>query len=65
MIYFRGKPVGIVTLRDYCPPSMDCQAVSEFMTPADKLITAAEDTSLKEANDIIWDNKLNTLPSCR
>ena len=32
------------------------------MTPADKLITAAEDTTLKEANDIIWDNKLNTLP---
>ena len=36
--------------------------VSEFMTPLDKLITAPEGTSLKEANDIIWDHKLNSLP---
>ena len=32
------------------------------MTPFDKLITAPADTSLKIANDIIWDNKLNSLP---
>ena len=59
----RGKLVGIVTSRDY-RPSRDNRSklVSEFMTPADKLITAPEDTSLKEANDIIWDNKLNALP---
>ena len=36
--------------------------VSEFMTPREKLIVASADTSLKEANDIIWDNKLNSLP---
>ena len=36
--------------------------VSEFMTPFDKLITAKSGVSLKEANDIIWDNKLNALP---
>ena len=36
--------------------------VEEFMTPFDKLITAPADTSLKTANDIIWDHKLNALP---
>ena len=36
--------------------------VSEFMTPLDKLIVADDDTTLKQANDIIWDNKLNSLP---
>ena len=36
--------------------------VSEFMTPLEKLVTAPEGTSLKEANDIIWDHKLNSLP---
>ena len=36
--------------------------VSTFMTPIDKLVTAPEGTSLKEANDIIWDNKINQLP---
>ena len=36
--------------------------VSAFMTPLDKLVTAPEGTSLKEANDIIWDHKLNALP---
>ena len=32
------------------------------MTPLDKLITAPEGTTLKEANDIIWEHKLNSLP---
>ena len=36
--------------------------VRDFMTPADQLITAPEGTSLKAANDIIWDHKLNALP---
>ena len=36
--------------------------VSEFMTPLEKLVTAPEGTTLKEANDIIWDHKLNSLP---
>ena len=30
------------------------------MTPLEKLVTASEDTTLKEANDIIWDHKLNS-----
>ena len=38
------------------------EKVSEFMTPLEKLVTASEDTSLKVANDIIWDHKLNSLP---
>ena len=32
------------------------------MTPIQSMIVATSSTSLKEANDIIWDNKLNTLP---
>ena len=32
------------------------------MTPFEKLIYAEEGTTLKEANDIIWDHKLNSLP---
>ena len=58
-----GKLLGIVTSRDYRVSRMDTTTpVSEFMTPLDKLITAPEGTSLKEANDIIWDHKLNSLP---
>jgi len=36
--------------------------VRDFMTPIEKLVTAPAKTTLKEANDIIWDNKLNCLP---
>ena len=36
--------------------------VTEFMTPLDKLVTAPANTSLHDCNDIIWDNKLNSLP---
>ena len=58
-----GKLVGIVTSRDYRVTRMDpATKVREFMTPFDKLIWAKEGTTLKEANDIIWENKLNSLP---
>ncbi|MBQ8795659.1 MAG: IMP dehydrogenase [Clostridia bacterium] len=58
-----GKLVGIVTSRDYRVSRMEpTLRVSEFMTPLDKLIVAPETTTLKEANDIIWENKLNSLP---
>ncbi len=58
-----GKLLGIVTSRDYRVSRMDgSEKVSSFMTPREKLITAAADTSLKEANDIIWEHKLNSLP---
>ena len=36
--------------------------VTEFMTPFEHIVTAPADTTLKKANDIIWDNKLNALP---
>ena len=38
------------------------EKISTFMTPLEKLVTAPEGTTLKEANDIIWDHKLNSLP---
>lgn len=58
-----GKLLGIVTGRDYRVSRMSPDTkVKEFMTPFDKLIYAHEGTTLKEANDIIWDNKLNSLP---
>ena len=58
-----GKLLGIVTGRDYRVSRMDpATKVKEFMTPLEKLVTAQEGTTLKEANDIIWDNKLNSLP---
>ena len=58
-----GKLVGIVTGRDYRVSRMSVDTlVEEFMTPLDKLVTAPEGTTLAEANDIIWDNKLNSLP---
>ncbi len=59
----QGRLLGIVTSRDYRVSRMDPSVcVCEFMTPYEKLITAPEGTSLKEANDIIWDHKLNSLP---
>jgi IMP dehydrogenase len=58
-----GKLVGIVSSRDYRVSRMTPDTkVSEFMTPLEKLITAKDGTTISEANDIIWDNKLNSLP---
>ena len=58
-----GKLLGIVTGRDYRVSRMELtQKVETFMTPFEKLITAPLGVSLKEANDIIWDHKLNSLP---
>ncbi len=58
-----GKLLGIVTSRDYRISRMTPDTkVETFMTPLSKLVTAKEGTTLKEANDIIWDHKLNSLP---
>ena len=58
-----GKLLGIVTSRDYRISRMSTEEkVESFMTPFEKLITAPADTTLKEANNIIWDHKLNSLP---
>jgi len=58
-----GKLLGVVTGRDYRVSRMDLSTkVKEFMTPFSSLIYAKEGTTLKVANDIIWDHKLNSLP---
>ena len=58
-----GKLLGIVTGRDYRVSRMEgTEKVSTFMTPREKMVVAPADTTLKAANDIIWDNKLNSLP---
>ena len=58
-----GKLLGIVASRDYrlSRMTMDLK-VTEFMTPLNKLVTAPATTSLHDCNDIIWDNKINSLP---
>lgn len=58
-----GKLLGIVTSRDYrtTRDPLD-KKVKEFMTPAKSLIVGHEGISLTEANNIIWENKLNSLP---
>ncbi len=58
-----GKLLGIVSSRDYRVSRMSLDTpVSSFMTPAEKLVTAKSGISLSEANDIIWEHKLNSLP---
>ena len=58
-----GKLLGLVTSRDYRVSRMDPETkVSEFMTKFENLIYAKEGITLKEANNVIWDNKLNALP---
>lgn len=58
-----GKLLGIVTSRDYRLSRTPLDAkVETFMTPLDEMIYAEDGISLSEANDIIWDHKLNQLP---
>lgn len=58
-----GKLIGLVTSKDYrvSRTSLDAK-VTEFMTPFDKLVVAKENVSLSQANDIIWEHKINALP---
>lgn len=58
-----GKVLGIVASRDYRISRMSLDSkVSEFMTPLENLIYAQEGISLSEANDMLWENRLNALP---
>ena len=58
-----GKLMGIVTSRDYRVSRMDPkEPVKNFMTPFDKLIVAKDGISLHDANDLIWEHKINALP---
>ena len=59
----QGKLLGLITSRDYRVSRMDpATKVTEFMTDMEHLIYAPEGTTLKQANDIIWENKINQLP---
>ncbi len=58
-----GKLIGIVTGRDYRVSKMSLDTpVKDFMTTREKLIVARENTTLEQANDIIWEHKINQLP---
>ena len=61
--HHNGKLVGIITERDFrynkCPKG---SKVSTYMTPLSKLIKADVGISLDEANDLIWEHKINQLP---
>lgn len=58
-----SKLVGIVTSRDYRPSRMSRDLkVKEFMTPLSKLIYAKKNITLQQANDMLFEKKLNTLP---
>lgn len=58
-----GRMVGLVTSRDYRVSRMDADTkISQFMTPFEKLVYARNGCTLSEANDILWEHKLNALP---
>lgn len=58
-----GKLLGLITSRDYRVSKMSLdQKVETFMTPIEKLVVGNSDITLNDANDLIWDKKLNTLP---
>jgi IMP dehydrogenase len=58
-----GKLLGILTSRDYRLHRVGLdELVTKFMTPFDKLVVGKEGINLTEANDLIWDHKLNCLP---
>ena len=58
-----GKLLGIITSKDYrlSRDNLD-KKVEEIMTPLEKLVYAEVGLSLTEANDMIWDHKINCLP---
>lgn len=59
----KGKLLGLITSRDYRISRLPLDTkVHEFMTPFQSLMCANEGITLKEANNYIWDHKLNILP---
>ncbi len=58
-----GKLLGLITKKDYRLSRDPMElSVEKIMTPLLKLVTAGEEVTLDEANDIIWENKISTLP---
>jgi IMP dehydrogenase len=58
-----GKFLGLVTDKDY-RLSRDNQdePIDKFMTKKENVVWAKKGITLSEANDLIWENKLNCLP---
>jgi IMP dehydrogenase len=58
-----GKLVGIITSRDFrishCPAN---SKVKDYMTSLKDLVTGKDGITLSEANEIIWEKKVNQLP---
>ena len=58
-----GKFLGIVTNKDYRISRDNLEApIDDYMTKKENVIWAKKGISLSEANDIIWEHKLNCLP---
>ena len=58
-----GKFLGIVTNKDYRISRDNLDApIDDYMTRKENVIWAKKGISLSEANDIIWEHKLNCLP---
>ena len=58
-----GRFLGIITSKDYriSRDSLE-KKVEEIMTPVEKIISAKPGLKISEANDIIWEKKINCLP---
>ena len=58
-----GRFLGIITSKDYrvTRDSLD-KKVEDIMTPVEKIIYAKPGLKISEANDIIWEKKINCLP---
>ena len=58
-----GKFLGLVTDKDYrvSRDNFD-DPIGKFMTKKEDLVLGKEGITLKEANDLIWENKINCLP---
>ncbi|MGI5070222.1 IMP dehydrogenase [Treponema pectinovorum] len=58
-----GKLLGIITSKDFrighCPAG---SKVRDYMTDLSVLVVGSDGISLSEANDIIWEKKVNQLP---
>ncbi|MDR0651149.1 MAG: IMP dehydrogenase [Candidatus Peribacteria bacterium] len=58
-----GRLLGLVGSRDYRVDKMSVDTlIRDFMTPFDRLVVGKFGISLEEANDLIWEKKLNALP---
>lgn len=58
-----GKLLGMVTSRDYRENRLEPSTpIKDFMTTFENLVVGKLGVSLTEANDIIWEHKLNCLP---